>query len=196
MNSPKFCLSKKDYIPPGGFRVQCPVVETMIRASDFNELVSKCSNAIIASGNTPPPDLVAQIEHRMCEMMPGYRYCKPCMKNKKQTITFGAIIRWITAMYEFAKTHGFKLVEQTEAERRAKICAACPYQVEAAGCWGCRGVAGLLPWIAGARTTPYDTQLKACGVCACYNSVSVHLPKSLNGEDGLEFPEWCWKRND
>jgi hypothetical protein len=191
--APKFCLSRKDRIPPNGFRCICPVVGGELCGADFIDLVDKANAAIVASGHVPPPDLARQVEHSLCDDLPGYKFCKPC-SSMKQTVSFSAIVRWVRAMYEFATKRGFQLVSQGEAERRAKICAACPYQVETSGCWGCKGIAGLLPAIAGARTTAYDPQLKACGVCGCYNAVSVHLPVSHEDEADLVFPDHCWKK--
>ena len=98
-------------------------------------------------------------------------------------------------MYQFAKDNKFELVPQEEAERRAEICAKCPMQIPTSGCWGCKGIAGLLPQIAGAKTTSFDLQLSACGVCGCYNAVSVHLPLSVQQDASLDFPSYCWKRS-
>jgi hypothetical protein len=192
-NSLKFCLSRKEAVPPNGFRCICPMTDIMVRAADFGELVKECTKTIMSLGLVPPADLVREVENAICNELPGYKFCKPC-SQVKQTLGFGAITRWVTAMYKFAKEAKFSLVEQEEAERRAKICASCPHQIEAAGCWGCKGIAGMLPHIAGARKTSFDPQLKACGICGCYNSVSVHLPVSVQGGENLEFPDWCWKK--
>ncbi len=191
-NELKFCLSRKDYIPPGGFKCKCPTTEDIISGADFLDLVEKCNKHIVEKGNVPPPNLAAEVSSSICERLPGYTHCKPC-DRVKQTIGFMSIVRWVKAMYEFSKD-GFQLVEQEEADRRASICAKCPFQIETAGCWGCKGIAGLVPLIAGAKTTPYDPQLKACGVCGCYNAVAVHLPTNKQGSEGLTFPEWCWKK--
>jgi hypothetical protein len=170
------------------------MTNVMVRAADFGELVKECSKTIMSLNLVPPPDLVKEVENAVCDQLAGYTSCKPC-SQAKQTLGFGAITRWVTAMYKFAKEAKFSLVDQEEAERRAKICASCPYQIQASGCWGCKGVAGMLPQIAGARKTSFDMQLKACGVCGCYNSVSVHLPVSIQGGENLEFPDWCWKKS-
>lgn len=168
------------------------MTDEMVEQPDFYHLVKACEELLHSKGIVPPPDLSAKIEHAMCELLVGYKFCVPCTRAQ-QTLGFGAIVRWVTAMYNFAVKGGFQLVDQEEAERRARICAACPNQIETSGCWGCRGIAGMLPAIAGARKTESDFQLKACGVCGCYNAISVHLPTSVQGGDDLQFPEWCWK---
>jgi hypothetical protein len=191
-DSPKFCYSKKSHVPSQGWWVKCPIVDEVVRGGDFGDMVKKCEQLIISKGITPPIDLVSQIEHNLCDRMAGHPNCVPC-KKVKQTLGFGEIVRWVKAMYHFAKDNKFQLVDQEEAERRAKICAACPHQIQTSGCWGCKGIAGMLPHIAGARKTSYDAQLKACGVCGCYSAIAVHLPIDSQGGENLEFPDFCWK---
>jgi len=189
---PKFCYPKKTSVPQGGWIVNCPLVDEIVKGGDFWDMVGKCEKLIISKGLTPPPDLVTQIEHNICVRLAGNTSCVPCTKQK-QTLGFPQIVRWVRAMYQFAINGKFELVPQEEAERRAKICAACPHQIPTSGCWGCKGIAGMLPKIAGARTTSYDPQLKACGVCGCYSAIAVHLPVETQGGEDLKFPEFCWK---
>jgi hypothetical protein len=107
----------------------------------------------------------------------------------------GLLFAGLRQCIKFAKNNKFELVAQEEAERRAEICAKCPMQIPTSGCWGCKGIAGLLPQIAGAKTTSFDLQLSACGVCGCYNAVSVHLPLSVQQDANLDFPSYCWKKS-
>ena len=192
MSSPRFCYSRKSDVPPQGWWVKCPIVDEPVRGGDWNDMVNNCEKLLISKGITPPVDLVSQIENNLCDRMAGHVHCVPCTQAK-QTLGFPQIVRWVKAMYQFAINGKFELVLQEEAERRAKICAACPHQIATSGCWGCKGIAGMLPHIAGARKTSYDTQLKACGICGCYNAVSVHLPVDVQGGEGLGFPDFCWK---
>jgi hypothetical protein len=194
MNSvPKFCYQRKTDVPSGGWWCVCPTTDKVIKGGDFVDLVKRCSDYIISTGNVPPTDLEGLVEDALCQRMAGNENCVPCEQIKRQNVNFQSIVRWVMAMYNFAVNSKFQLVEQDEAERRAKICAACPYQVTTAGCWGCKGIAGMLPAIAGARKTSYDAQLKACGVCGCYNAVSVHLPLDVQKGEDLNFPDYCWK---
>ena len=190
--SPKFCYPRKTSVPPRGWIVKCPIVNEEVYGGDFWDMVGNCEKLLVSKGITPPTDLVSQIEHNLCDRLAGHQGCVPCT-SKKQTLGFAEIVRWVRAMYQFATKGKFELVSQEEAERRAKICAACPHQINTSGCWGCKGIAGMLPHIAGARKTSYDMQLKACGICGCYNAVSVHLPVEVQGGEDLEFPEFCWK---
>lgn len=185
----KLCYPTKTNVPPNGWYVEWE--GQIVRGGDWLDLLSNCNKLTIGLGRVPPPDLPLHIENALCERIGSG--CVPCTKVK-QTLGFGAIVRWVRAMYAFATQAKFELVSQEEAESRAEICARCPMQISTSGCWGCKGIAGMLPAIAGARKTSHDPQLKACGVCGCYNAVAVHLPKEVQGGDNLEFPEWCWKR--
>ena len=192
--NPLFCLSRFTDVPPGGFWCECPGTDKAVLAGDFSELVENCALHLESLGQVPPPNLSFLVQDSLCRRLPGYPFCEPCSRVK-QVVTFASIIRWVHAMWSFATKHGCKCVEQEAAERRAEICAACPLQVDASGCWGCKGIAGMIPIIIGKRSTSRDAQLKACGKCGCFNSVSVHLPLDVQGSDGIEFPDWCWKKH-
>lgn len=188
----KFCYPNKTKVPPTGWWIEWN--GQLVRGGDWGDLVNNCQKLIVSLGEMPPPDLSQRIENILCMRMAGNTNCVPC-GSVKQTIGFSAIVRWVKAMYHFATQANFELVAQDEAERRAEICAKCPMQISASGCWGCKGIAGMLPAIAGARKTSYDPQLKACGVCGCYNAVSVHLPLEVQQDAHLSFPAHCWKKS-
>ena len=190
----RFCYKDKSYVPPSGWWVKCPITGETIGGGDFGDMVRNCEKKILERGLIPPTDIIQQIENTLCERLAGHAQCVPC-SSVKQTLGFGEIVRWVRAMYSFATKSQFQLVDQEEAERRAKICAACPHQISTSGCWGCKGIAGMLPAISGARKTSYDAQLKACGVCGCFNAVSVHLPLDVQQDSHLVFPNHCWKKS-
>jgi hypothetical protein len=191
-DAPKFCYTAKNSVPAGGFWCICPLTDTRVDGGDFWDMVENCKKLLMERGIIPPVDVVAQIENSLCSRLAGSENCQPCT-TVAQKIGFSEIVQWVKAMYDFSTRGAFKLVPQEEAERRARICAACPHQIETSGCWGCRGIAGLIPAIAGARVTQSDGQLKACGICGCYNAVSVHIPNDAQDTHSLQFPSFCWK---
>lgn len=188
---PKMCFPNKTNCPPNGWWIIWDDGEK-IEGGDWDDLVAVCYKHIVSKGLVPPVDLARQVEYKLCDRISPSLLCHPCQRVQ-QTIGFMEIVRWVRAMYNFAINKKFELVPQEEAERRARICAACPHQISTSGCWGCKGIAGLLPAIAGARKTEYDLQLKACGVCGCYNAVSVHIPLEVQQDTSLKFPDFCWK---
>jgi hypothetical protein len=187
----KFCYTNKTKVPDGGWWVDWE--GQTVRGGDWVDLVKNCHMLIIRLGKIPPINLPQQVEDLLCARLAGNTNCVPCSRGK-QTLGFREIARWVRAMYHFAKENKFELVSQEVAEQRAEICAKCPLQISTSGCWGCKGIAGMLPAIAGARKTPFDQQLKACGVCGCYNAVSVHLPLETQKDASLVFPDHCWKK--
>lgn len=188
----RFCYQHKTRVPQGGWWVEWE--GQRVDGGDWGDLVNNCNKLTISLGKVPPPDITRQIEDLLCKRMAGHPNCVPCNKMRQQKLGFSEIVRWVKAMYQFAANNNFELVSQEEAERRAEICAKCPIQISTSGCWGCKGIAGLLPRIAGARKTSFDPQLKACGVCGCYNGVSVHLPLDVQQDSNLNFPDYCWKK--
>jgi hypothetical protein len=190
--STRLCMANKDYVPPKGFTCECPAVGGKVISDSLPDLVEACSNHIVSKGQVPPVDLYSLVQDSLCRSNLGWKFCVPCQKTTAR-VSAGAVIRWIKAMFKFAKA-GFTLVSQEEAERRAEICAGCPLQVATpAMCWGCHGIAGLLPMIAGSRKTRLDSKLEACSVCGCFNSVAVHIPLDCQESKG-EYPPHCWKR--
>lgn len=192
MSEPRFCIRAKSHIPPGGWRCICPKTDVLVEGSEYWDMLSKCESLLNDRGIMIPPTFSDDVDNAVCQQFPGAAWCVPCT-NVKQSLNFSAIVRWVRAMYNFVKEQGFQPVTQDEADRRAKICAACPHQISTSGCWGCKGIAGMLPMLAGARKTQYDGQLKACGICGCYNSVSVHMPLDFQSDSQLNFPDHCWK---
>jgi len=83
------------------------------------------------------------------------------------------IVRGSLAMLNH-KLSGTDLVSQEEATRRASICATCPHaSYFSKPCTGlCRELANLLG-STGDKKTPYDHDLRACGICGCWSRISV-----------------------
>lgn len=168
-----------------------------IKAGDKSELLDKCMN-LLRSRNMPIPiDLEWQIEDAICKRMPPD--CKDCSPRNKKHIVIDAnmVKRFMLTMEDWWKK-GFNYVPQEEADRRAAICASCPLQHEAEGCFGCRGIQGLVNVVRGKRSTPYDGRLLNCSVCGCFNQVQVHIPLDVlqKASGDLDYngnPE-CWKR--
>jgi hypothetical protein len=111
----KFCYSRKTSGPWGGWWVTWE--NQRVDGGDWLDLVNNCNKLTVSLGKVPPPDLSRQIEHALCSRMAGNPNCVPC-SSIKQSLGFGAIVRWVKAMYEFSKNNKFELVPQEEAERR------------------------------------------------------------------------------
>lgn len=92
------------------------------------------------------------------------------------------------------------IVSQEVADERALICSRCFANVNVPGCKACHQIANVVISLKGARKTPYDHLLKACGICACSNEAAVwvsieHLAKGITEEHEKQYEQVqdCWK---
>ena len=95
------------------------------------------------------------------------------------------------------------IVDAQTAEARALICSRCVANVTVPGCSGCSGLANLVASLKGAKKTPYDHLLKACGICHCPNEAQVwysaeDLAKGVTTEmmetySEIDAEDGCWK---
>lgn len=182
--------------PPGGWRCVCPGTDVPVSGGDRGDLIEKCEALLVSLGKPAPLNLPELVEDAICRAQPlGSHYCKP-RKSVARTITLRAVWRFLNTLVAWS---GQKLetVEQEEAERRAMICKNCPMQVEVAGCWGCKGIGGMVEKLKGEHKTAADAALKTCNVCGCYNAVQIWVPLDVlrRASEELEYPEWCWKRD-
>lgn len=115
--------------------------------------------------------------------------------------SMGDIVRGTLVMMNH-KLNGSELVSQEEATRRAGICAVCPHAAYfSKPCTGlCRDLANLLG-STGQKSTPYDNDLRACGICGCWTKVSVWFPLEtqcvgVTDEMKAQFKvtSRCWKQ--
>lgn len=195
MSAPMLQLRRRHATPPGGWRCICPCTDTEIEGGDFDDLIGKCGDLLIQRHLPVPVDLIAQVEHAICQRQPAQSSaCRP-REKAYVNISLSSVVRFLRTLTGWFSA-GLETVPQEEAERRALICKNCPRQVDVPGCFGCKGVGGLVSALKGTKRTAPEPFLKTCGVCGCYNSVQVWVPlevlKSASG--ALEYPEHCWKR--
>ena len=151
------------------------------------------------ANNLPVPFNIADIvEEDVCkrreELCEGYRPAPP--KNKKISLDLAVrLTRTLVAA-------GGKRVEiQAEADQRAAICSMCPDNIEPTGCTGCKSglIKKAVEFIVGSKETPYDSLLKSCKHCGCFNAAQIWLPldalqKAMSDEESASLPDFCWKR--
>lgn len=107
-------------------------------------------------------------EDALCRRLSG-EWCTGGTENSfiKTRFTFDDLLRG-------AKTAlTGRIVEPEIAVSRALICSRCVANVPVPGCSGCSGLANLVASLKGAKKTPHDHLLKACGVCHCSNEAQV-----------------------
>lgn len=149
--------------------------------------------------NNLPPMNAAQFEDQLCEQI-GPEYCEYQEGDSKDWVDIRRLsLSDVVAFTKVLIAHAFsggQYVSQEEANRRAKICSTCYFNVNVPGCGACRAVSSLT---AGNRKTDYDHQLKSCAICKCTNSSQVHFPLTTlavnsTNEKQSQYPQpFCWK---
>jgi hypothetical protein len=143
--------------------------------------------------NTLGDEIEAQICARMSPI-DQVANCDSALRPVTQ-IHWTQVITFLQTLVAWFKT-GFALVPQEEAERRAAICAKCPYNVGLSGCGGCKTAVSVMRASLLKASTSQDAGLQACGVCGCDNPTQVHVPLDVlrAGKADLPYPaSWCWK---
>lgn len=128
----------------------------------------------------------------ICRAEPGENY-EP-VHDQSRRLTLDKIQSFSIAIFEWIRTGGV-LVDEEEAQRRAKICLGCPFNKAPSAC-ACAGL-----WVMVKALIPFKRQidnLHVCGICGCVNGVKVLMPldvlkASISGRD-LKFPAHCWMR--
>lgn len=176
------------------------------RASTFDELVSIVTKYRVSNG-IPLGNVVAEIEDQICSRDP-----KRCRDVKPAALNTSMVTKFIQLMYRF-KAKGSKLIDQSEAERRASICQICPEnkpEQEARSVVKCKscakklldrmatgGINMIRTQILKGKSTSKDGDLKTCAVCGCDNKLSVWIPLDVlkvSETEKVQFPGVCWKQ--
>lgn len=195
-------LKQKDTTPPKGWDFQVPD-GPLIAANTFSDLVLEVFKYNVEHG-IATDNLAAIVEDEICRRK-AVRCAppRPVANGGARSIGVADVWRFLVTMKEWVKNGGF--VDQSEADRRAEICAGCSRNADVTdgSCWGCTNIFGLIEQVIGQRTTRVDHALKNCLVCGCLNRVSCWVPIDvLNKASGpLDFPRDtdgqgtpCWKR--
>lgn len=183
-------------VPPGGWRFTVPQTGTRVLGGNHAELVNFAIADLVAHGIPVPIDYTQAFDDELCRQLPMHCEVVAPVTRETRQLTAGDAIRFLKVLREWAGVGG-ELVPQAEADRRAEICAGCPYNVPVTGCSVCQGISGMVLGLINNRSSRFDAQLRGCAVCACENKAQVHFPltvlhKGVTPE--MDFPAHCWKR--
>lgn len=190
-------LRNKSIGAPDGFRYTHSETGHTSTASVYWDWIDRCHEH--RKANNLPPMNSAQFEDQLCEQI-GPEYCEYQEGDSRNWVDIRRLS--LDDVIGFTKTliahvaQGAQYVSQDEANRRAKICSGCYFNVHVGGCGACKGLATLV--VAG-RQTDYDSNLKSCAVCKCTNSSQVHFPLAILEVNDTEakqaqYPsQFCWK---
>lgn len=194
-------LNRSEAPPQDGdgfsFRYVFPEDAFVARASAYNDWEQAIKEHAV--GNSLPIPDMAVCEDQLCGLLPPERCRYETGDMKSQDIsgfTVSDVVNWIKVVATKILT-GVNYVSREEAERRAAICVRCPMNVAAHGCSGCASIAEMLTPGMSMRHTLQDSKLKNCGICKCYNKISVHFPLDVlkaSSIDRSAYPDFCWRK--
>lgn len=203
-------------VPPGGWRWTDPDTGQIITASTFYDLVKSAERHREDNGLARFGNLDAVVEHNLCVELTEAGHGSWCI-DRIRTITGGGsdlpaahgrpvmdletVKRGtgaVLTMINRAVRGESPFVPQAQADRRARVCKGCPKNVDAQGCWGCKGIMKTVTRTIGRRKTSYDSKLRACQVCKCVIASMVHVKLDILLRDMPEgeqdrYPSFCWK---
>jgi hypothetical protein len=189
--------------PPGGWRYRQPETGCEFKAATLPAL-GRVVRDHRAANNLPPGSPLEEIQAYVCAQLPlGSEDCTTEADPAeladialKTQFSMEDVKRFLMAAKDALGQKG--LVDQSEADRRAGICAGCPLNQSVGGCWTCQGLAEWIFKLIGARITAHASRLRQCGSCGCNIKAKVWLPLDVARKvsEGYKFPSWCWIKND
>ncbi len=190
-------------VPPGNnldqyFRYTDPDTGYTVVARDHYSWIEQAKIHRRSNGLGIPIDFESRMESQLCEQLPpGWCQRAPDEGWVNTRFNWDDIKNGMRAFVGLIQAG--KFVSQTEADRRAKICATCYLNQPVPGCTTCRKLGEFITGDIAKRSTPWDHKLQSCSVCRCVNAVQVHFPiealdKADTPENQALFPaSFCWK---
>jgi hypothetical protein len=183
--------------PPGGWRYVQAESGYAMEANTLYDLAGKVAAHRRNMEYPMGTDIAKEIEEWICDRIPfkdQAEWCDTTSLTPPRTR-----VHW-TMVQSFLQTAGAwlladrQLVPQEEAERRAAICADCPFNVGMSGCAVCYATLNGLRGSMMHRSTSQDDKLQACGICGCDNKTQAHIPLNVLAKGVPHtYPNFCWK---
>lgn len=204
MSDMELCIRAKSEPPYGGeWILNRHDIGIVGKGYIFDVLVDNCRQWRIANGIPVGLGFVQEVEKACCQAKPDH--CVPCDPVlHPRRLTFGDVMTGTQSMLRFIVA-GRPLVTGDEAERRAAICAKCPFNVPfSTPCGGiCDSLKKMVQAVVGAVTTSQDHALKSCYFCGCFLQSAVWLPVDIQlkpltqaQKDKLNSVPNCWKKEN
>jgi hypothetical protein len=190
-------LIETSVVPPNGYSYKQEETGVTVSSDNFNQLITRVADHRKANNLPVPFNISEIIEASVCKERPelceGYEPKPP----PNQKLTLSLAVRLTKTLIAAGRNR----VDQPEADRRAGICSTCDDNIEPDGCTGCgnRIVKQAVEFIVGGKKTSYDSTLKSCKHCGCFNAAQVWLPlkplqDTATDDENEALPNHCWKR--
>lgn len=180
--------------PPCGWNVTWTIKgqPMLIEASNYWQLVEDVRDKLRWNDEPIPANLEELIQQDICARCPD-GYCKG-LRGKKFWLTRAQLFTGMQAWKQYATRPREEVcVQQEEADRRAAICAKCPHNQRAAGCWSCVLIEIGSELLMSSLKSKHDDQLAGCEICGCLLSKKVHFRRELL-DPSPEYPDFCWMK--
>lgn len=194
-------------VPHNGWRYTQPHSELSFHRPSLKWLMKEIRihrEAMLQSGNeTKDYDLTGgwqeRLLHDICLQMDGDCPCEEydpeTGKTARKWLGLTDVKRWWGTV-KLHRSQGKPFVNEEEALRRAEICKKCIKNQRVDACYGCHGLLGEFSAFLTGMKSMDDDKLNICTVCHCYTKVKVWLPLDVVDNQGLEFPDWCWQKEN
>ena len=201
----EFESPNKDQTPPGGWDYTQPETGSHFNGYAYTRWLDQIRTHRFANDLPISADFNMEMDDQLVKRHPEWvqmgiaRRIKHDFKVRR--FSFAGTLGFLKMLYNWNRD-GRPMVDQSEAERRARICETCPYNQKLSfGCGACFST--VMEWIAkirGDRQTPQDENLGSCGICSCSLKASIHFPieaQTANLSDEIKADlisiEHCWK---
>jgi hypothetical protein len=230
VTKPCLKLKNTTNVPPGGYQWYCHDTQKWYGRQNNSLAAAVSEATVFHQANhfPVPQGFARRIEQELCEKL-GDQWCQACHPDdpvifpsvfsvqalKQGTATLAHLVA--RKLSEGRRI----LVEPDEVVRRARACCEgdaanggrCRFNagVESiegvTGCQSCgtkeevRTILGKVSeLLAGCPSTPYDSQLAACKICACPLRSKVCVPvdiilEHMPASQQAQLPAWCWIKN-
>lgn len=184
LSKPK--LKARHSVPYGGsYSLSMPEKGMVGFGTAFDGLVRSCKEWRKANGFPIGLGYDEELEVEVCRKYPA-----ECVETDSRVpptqIRYGVdtVLQGTRVLARF-NLEGRPFVEREEAERRAKICSGCSWNLDhQRPCGGgCGGIKELVLSIVGSQGTSQDHNLRVCSVCKCWNAAAVWIPMSILAKD-------------
>lgn len=192
-------LKNRDEGPPDNFRFTHSETRHVSRGNNWFDWRSEIMAHRKANNLDIPANMMDLAEDQLCAQLDPW-HCEHTegRTNVSTRFNFGDVVNGMKSLGKMMLGL-VDFVPQAEADRRAKICAGCFYNVNADGCVSCKRVAELIKGEVAKKQTIWDASLKVCAVCRCANAAKVWFPLSEIPTDETEqaaFPDFCWQKQN
>jgi hypothetical protein len=196
--APRAKFRRGGMTPPTGwiFEVEHEGQTHMFQSPMYLGLVDQLRHWYAAKQVDWPGDVEirARVEHYICQRVPGF--CEGGPDTPRFPFLSAASIRDATRLI-FTRLYRGEgmLVDQKEADRRARICANCPMNLHGI-CSSCAGneFQDIFRWLlVRGKKTAFDSVLDTCGVCGCIAKAKLWVGiEELARLEPHEYPGNCW----